>query len=142
MSFTIMSTLVVSKRFSCPAQLGAHPGDSEYFIYLLVYPGRHFHFHFQGFLLGCLSSLLSLSFDMPCTPWFATRITNAYFRVRASGLRMAFRRPPPDVDRMTSLRVGNLPYSVVIEVGDWHLPSNAFPKCFSSIFHSGLGASF
>ena len=29
---------------------------------------------------------------------------------------MAFRRPPPDVDRMTSLRVGNLPYSVVIEV--------------------------
>ena len=43
---------------------------------------------------------------------------------------MAFRRPPPDVDRMTSLRVGNLPYSVVIEVGDWHLPSNAFSKSF------------
>jgi len=47
---------------------------------------------------------------------------------------MAFRRPPPDVDRMTSLRVGNLPYSVVIEdleplfekfgdVGDIYLPT-------------------
>ena len=38
------------------------------------------------------------------------------FSEKASAARMAFRRPPPDVDRMTSLRVGNLPYSVVIEV--------------------------
>merc|ERR1719422_851102 len=53
---------------------------------------------------------------------------------KASAARMAFRRPPPDVDRMTSLRVGNLPYSVVIEdleplfekfgdVGDIYLPT-------------------
>ena len=30
--------------------------------------------------------------------------------------RMSFRRPPSDVDRMTSLRVDNLPYSAVMEV--------------------------
>ena len=29
---------------------------------------------------------------------------------------MSFRRPPSDVDRMTSLRVDNLPYSAVMEV--------------------------
>jgi len=48
-------------------------------------------------------------------------------------VRMSFRRPPSDVDRMTSLRVDNLPYSAVMEdlqplferfgdVGDIYLP--------------------
>ena len=45
-----------------------------------------------------------------------SRLKKHFFSERASVARMAFRRPPPDVDRMTSLRVGNLPYSVVIEV--------------------------
>jgi len=47
---------------------------------------------------------------------------------------MAFRRPPADVERMTSLRVGNLPYRCTTEdleplfekfgeVGDIYLPT-------------------
>jgi len=47
---------------------------------------------------------------------------------------MAYRRPPSDVERMTSLRVGNLPYSCCIDdlqplfdkfgdVGDIYLPT-------------------
>ena len=52
---------------------------------------------------------------------FATWIANVLFQIPSNCTRMAFRRPPPDVDRMTSLRVGNLPYSVVIEVCDRHL---------------------
>jgi len=46
---------------------------------------------------------------------------------------MAFRRPPSDVDRMTSLRVGNLPFRTIADdliplfekygdVGDVYLP--------------------
>ena len=56
---------------------------------------------------------------------------------------MAFRRPPADVDRMTSLRVGNLPYSVVIEVFAYK-SSQLFPKfgCSQLFFAQDLEPLF
>ena len=64
-----------------------------------------------------------LSKRFSCPPQGKHALKIVIFQKSALAVRMAFRRPPPDVDRMTSLRVGNLPYSVVIEVSnDKHLP--------------------
>ena len=46
MSVKIVSVLVRLKRFSCPPQLGTHPGESEYFR--KAFPGWESHFHFQS----------------------------------------------------------------------------------------------
>ena len=60
---------------------------------------------------------------------------------------MSFRRPPSDVDRMTSLRVDNLPYSAVMEVSELFnvFVLNAFVPSFKAIlmvfFVSGPAAS-
>ena len=78
---------------------------------------------------------------IPCTCLFATWIANALFQIPSNCTRMAFRRPPPDVDRMTSLRVGNLPYSVVIEVCDRHLRYKA-PTFPHSLFTQDLEPLF
>ncbi len=52
-----------------------------------------------------------------------------FFRVEArSGIvAMEFRRPPRDVDRMTSLRVGNLPYR-------WDSNDSSTENTFTSVF--------
>ena len=55
-----------------------------------------------------------------------------------------FRRPPSDVERMTSLRVDNLPYSAVMEdlqplferfgdVGDIYLPKVSHAHEFNNV---------
>ena len=55
-----------------------------------------------------------------------------------------FRRPPSDVERMTSLRVDNLPYSAVMEdlqplferfgdVGDIYLPKVSHAYEFNNV---------
>ena len=62
-------------------------------------------------------------------------------------IRMSFRRPPSDVDRMTSLRVDNLPYSAVMEVSELFnvFVLNAFVPSVKAIlmgfFVSGPAAS-
>ena len=116
MSVKIVSVLVRLKRFSCPPQLGTHPGESEYFR--KAFPGWESHFHFQSCWVPVTLLFLWYAPIIPCT-LFVCHMDNKCVLFQIP--RMAFRRPPPDVDRMTSLRVGNLPYSVVIEVGDRHL---------------------
>ena len=49
-----------------------------------------------------------------------------------------FRKPPSDVDRMTSLRVGNLPFRTTSEV---RIRVAADMKSISSHFNVGVTAS-